>query len=116
MIKLKVFLKLLFSIIFISSLVSCTESGDFYDKSKHKKEEYSETNTAALLLGGLIVAAAASDPDFGGLGGGGRTDYDWDWDYQYGNNRWVCRGIQTGRYAKLSKCAWDVKDDDRWPG
>ena len=42
-------------------------------------------------------------------------DYDWDWDYQPGNRQWVCRGIQTGRYAELSKCAGDAKDDDRWP-
>ena len=43
-------------------------------------------------------------------------DYDWDWDYQPANRQWVCRGIQTGRYAELSNCAWDRKDDDRWPG
>jgi hypothetical protein len=43
-------------------------------------------------------------------------DYDWDWDYQPANRQWVCRGIQTGRYAELSNCAWDAKDDDRWPG
>ena len=42
-------------------------------------------------------------------------DSDWDWDYQPGNRQWVCRGIQTGRYAELSKCVWDAKDDDRWP-
>ena len=65
MIKLKVFLKLLFSIIFISSLVSCTEGGDFYDKTKYKKEEYSETNTAALLLGGPVHDSCDFLPDFG---------------------------------------------------
>ena len=43
------------------------------------------------------------------------ADTDWDWDYQPGNNQWACRGIQTGRYATLSKCAYDTKDDDRWP-
>lgn len=42
-------------------------------------------------------------------------DIDWDWDFQPGNNQWVCRGIQTGQYATLSKCTYDTKDDDRWP-
>jgi hypothetical protein len=49
-------------------------------------------------------------------GGGSPTDYDWDWDYQPVNNRWVCRGIQTGQYAELRNCAYDAKDDNRWPG
>lgn len=44
------------------------------------------------------------------------TDYDWDWDYQPANGQWVCRGIQTGQYAALSNCAYDIKDDNRWPG
>ena len=45
-----------------------------------------------------------------------RTDSDWDWDYQPGNGQWVCRGIQTGQYAALSNCAYDIKDDNRWLG
>ena len=45
-----------------------------------------------------------------------RTDSDWDWDYQPTNRQWVCRGIQTGQYAPASNCAYDVKDDNRWPG
>ena len=44
------------------------------------------------------------------------TDWDWDWDYQPGNGQWVCRGIQTGRYASPDRCAMDLKDDNRWPG
>ena len=43
-------------------------------------------------------------------------DYDWDWDYQPGNGQFVCRGIQTGRYAVLENCRYDRQDDDRWPG
>ena len=45
-----------------------------------------------------------------------RTDYDWDWDYQPANGQWVCRGIQTGRYATADRCAMDIQDDNRWPG
>ena len=45
-----------------------------------------------------------------------RTDTDWDWDYQPANRQWVCRGIQTGRYASPDRCAMDLKDDNRWPG
>ena len=45
-----------------------------------------------------------------------RTDSDWDWDYQPANRQWVCRGIQTGRYASPDRCAMDLKDDNRWPG
>ena len=44
------------------------------------------------------------------------TDWDWDWDYQPANRQWVCRGIQTGRYASPDRCAMDLKDDNRWPG
>ena len=44
------------------------------------------------------------------------TDYDWDWDYQPANGQWVCRGIQTGRYASPDRCAMDLKDYNRWPG
>jgi len=43
------------------------------------------------------------------------SDNDWDWDYQPGNNQWVCRGVDTGQYAELENCAYDVIDDDRWP-
>ena len=42
-------------------------------------------------------------------------DYDWDWDYQPGNRQFVCRGVQTGRYAQSEKCQYDIMDDDRWP-
>jgi len=52
----------------------------------------------------------------GGGGGAAVYDYDWDWDYQPANAQWVCRGIQTGRYANQDNCAYDFKDDDRWPG
>jgi hypothetical protein len=55
-------------------------------------------------------------PPAGNTNNNSSGDYDWDWDYQPANRQWVCRGIQTGRYAELSNCAWDAKDDDRWPG
>ena len=42
-------------------------------------------------------------------------DTDWDWAYNPGNNQWVCRGIETGKYAELENCDEDTPDDDRWP-
>lgn len=42
-------------------------------------------------------------------------DWDWDWDYQPANGQWVCRGVQTGQYALIGNCAYDLKNDDRWP-
>ena len=73
------------------------------------------TVAAAVIIGAAVGAAAAS-------GGGGYSapvrDYDWDWDAfydQYYNLQWRCRGIQTGQFANDSNCAYDYKDDDRWP-
>lgn len=43
-------------------------------------------------------------------------DIDWDWDYFPANGQWRCRGIHTGQFANNSKCRYDFKDDDRWPG
>ena len=37
-------------------------------------------------------------------------DIDWAWDLVL-----HCRGIQTGQFAKLTKCAGKSKNDDRWP-
>ena len=53
--------------------------------------------------------------DAEGFANTSQTDTDHDWDYQPGNNTWACRGVQTGQYADLDNCAYDIKDDDRWP-
>ena len=68
-----------------------------------------------------MIGAAAAAAGGGGGGGGayGASDYDWDWDQfynQYGQLVWACRGIQTGQFAELHHCAYDVKVDTRWPG
>ena len=71
-----------------------------------------------------IIGAAAlidSASKGGGYGSSNRyykpsKDYDWDWDYMPANGQWACRGIQTGRFAETYKCAYDIKDDNRWPG
>lgn len=76
---------------------------------------------AAGIAAGALAYAAAQDG--GGSGGGGtyyapNTDHDWDWDFfydEYGRPTWACRGIQTGRFAELRHCQYDVKDDNRWP-
>jgi len=67
------------------------------------------------IIVGAVYAIAASNGGGGGGGGHAPSDSDWDWDYQPKNGQWACRGIQTGQYAELSKCAGDYKDDDRWP-
>ncbi len=98
-------------------LSGCTHSGEVYDSRKHAKEEYSKGRTAAAVVGTLaavaaVVAVAAND-------GGGYyppTDYDYAWDFQPQNGQWVCRGIQTGRYAYASNCAYDPVHDFTWPG
>ena len=71
----------------------------------------------------IVVAGAAAAVAAAASGGGGYSapvrDVDWDWDAfkdQYSNIQWRCRGIQTGQFAGDSNCAYDVKDDDRWPG
>ena len=102
-------------LLLLFTFLACTKSGEFYDKAKHTKEDFSVTNTVLGVAGAaLAVGAIAAGAKSGG--GGSVTDYDWDWDYQPSNNQWVCRGIQTGQYSELSNCAYDVKDDDRWPG
>jgi len=67
------------------------------------------------IIAGAVYAIAASNGGGGGGGGHAPSDSDWDWDYQPKNGQWACRGIQTGQYAEISKCAGDYKDDDRWP-
>jgi hypothetical protein len=47
------------------------------------------------------------------------ADFDWDWDLQSnvrGEPIWVCRGVQTGEYAEVSRCAFKLQTDLRWPG
>jgi len=46
------------------------------------------------------------------------SDYEWDWDQyynQYGRLVWSCRGVQTGQFAELSRCASKYRTDARWP-
>ena len=101
-------------------LASCTKSGEIYDSTKHAKEDFSVENTILGVLGvGVVVACVAMDTNCAeGLGegnGGAVTDTDWDWDYLPGSGEWRCRGIQTGKFAPDENCAFDIKDDDRWP-
>jgi len=110
------------SLMIFSIMSSCTENGDIYDPKKHKKSEFSAEKTIGLIVGTAIVAVAVSEASAGdadafaeGFANSSQTDTDHDWDYQPGNNTWVCRGVQTGQYADLDNCDYDVKDDDRWP-
>ena len=85
-------------------------------KATTQKTGVDWASTAILVVG---VAAAAAIVSEGGGGGAPAEDYDWDWDAfddQYGYLQWRCRGIQTGRFADNSKCLYDIKDDNRWPG
>jgi hypothetical protein len=87
-------------------------------------------DTALLIVG--VAAAAALVNEAADSGGGypstssnnqdddkpfSKTDFDWDWDgfWNSGSYVWMCRGIQTGRFASNDKCQYDFKDDDRWP-
>lgn len=99
----------------------CTSSGDVYDSEKHKKDDFSWRNTILLGVGvaaviGAAAAAADSNTGYTNSYSGSNEDDDWDWDYQPANGQWVCRGVQTGRYAELENCYGDIQDDDRWPG
>ena len=73
---------------------------------------WADAFAAALVIGavGYAVGESGAAAPYSS-----NTDYDWDWDFQPGNNQWVCRGIQSGQYASLEKCAFDIQDDDRWP-
>ena len=45
-------------------------------------------------------------------------DTDWAWDqfhHSTGSLVWACRGIQTGQFAKHTRCAGKSKNDYRWP-
>jgi hypothetical protein len=47
-----------------------------------------------------------------------KHDTDWAWDqfhHSTGSLVWSCRGIQTGQFAELERCAGKSKNDDRWP-
>lgn len=79
------------------------------------KEGNNIVNGVVVAIAVGAVAAIAASGGGGGGGGDSPTDSDWDWDYQPSNGQWVCRGIQTGQYSQLSNCAYDLKDDDRWP-
>jgi len=49
-------------------LLSCTESGDLYDKDKHSKKDFSaEKTVGALILGAAAVAAVAAGSDNDGF-------------------------------------------------
>lgn len=77
------------------------------------------TVAAVIIVAGVVAAAASAASDGGGGGySAPASDYDWDWDAfndQYYNLQWRCRGIQTGEFADNDNCAFDYKDDDRWP-
>ncbi|MDA7455661.1 hypothetical protein N8844_06385 [Planktomarina temperata] len=49
-------------------LLSCTESGDVYNKNKHTKKDFSaEKTVGAILLGAAAVAAVAAGSDNDGF-------------------------------------------------
>lgn len=104
-----------------SSYCGIWSDGDAYtvfDRGIAIKRGSASRDKRNKILGVVaIVAAGAYLASQSGGGGGGYspTDSDWDWDYQPSNGQWVCRGIQTGQYSQLSNCAYDLKDDDRWP-
>lgn len=92
------------------------------DQMCNQKIQAQRAAIAAGIAAGALAYAATQD---GGGGGGPRsggyapeTDYDWDWDRFYderGQDRWACRGVQTGRFAETWRCQYDLKVDDRWP-
>ena len=93
------------------------DDGDKYIIYKGGKQVDSgsaSARTAGLVAAALVTAAAVAAANSGG-GGAYASDYDWDWDYLPGSGQWRCRGIQTGQFADNSKCAYDIRDDDRWP-
>lgn len=105
-------------IIFVAGffLAACSTTGGIYSENDADNSEFSLANT---LLGVLAVAGAvalANSP--GGGSGYAPTDYDWAWDEfynQYNQLVWSCRGMQTGQFAELDKCAYKVKIDSTWP-
>lgn len=83
-------------------------------KSGNNISEITETTLTVLLVAGAAYAIANSEGSSPGYTST-RSDTDWDWDWQPGNSSWVCRGIDTGQYATLDKCQYDIKNDSRWP-
>ena len=104
-------------ILILSTLIvaGCTSSGEIYDETKHKKEDFSLLNTIGAIGAAAVVINEVYN-NSSAYSSYASSDSDWDWDYQPRNNQWVCRGIQTGQYAELENCAYDAVDDDRWPG
>ena len=46
------------------------------------------------------------------------VDREWAWDQFYhstGSLVWACRGIQTGQFAKKTRCNGKPQNDYRWP-
>ena len=112
--KISIMRKIAFIVAVLLIVSSCTDKGEIYNSSKHSKDEFSAGNSLLLGLGAAIVAAEYCR-NRSCAGGGTSGDYDWDWDYLPGSGQWRCRGIQTGRFAPNSNCAYDELDDDRWP-
>jgi len=94
-----------------------------YECSRIVKESNERAAGAltAVLLGAAIIAVAASS----GGGGGDYVnpyapvhDYDWAWDQffnEYYALVWACRGMQSGQFAALEKCAYKFQNDYTWP-
>ncbi len=84
-----------------------------------KQNEQAATGALVALAAIALVAVARSGS--GGGGGnytGSTTDYAWDWDQFYNDQYqlvWICRGVQTGQFAELSKCYGKFQTDSRWP-
>ena len=82
------------------------------------EEEFSFENTLGAILGvGLVFCAI--DPSCV-VPGAGNSSYSltggpyWDWDI-FPDGQYVCRSIQTGRFAEHYHCDGMPMDDDRWP-
>lgn len=85
-----------------------------------KRSEQRAAAAAALLAVVAVAAIAANSKGGGGSGYAAPAAYDtqWDWDQFYNDSWqlvWACRGVQTGRFAEQSRCAYKVQVDSRWP-
>jgi hypothetical protein len=88
---------------------------DYSQCDKLASDASSKNVTTAVVITAIAALLYAASQESGSANSYTANDYDWDWDYQPANGQWVCRGVQTGQYASLGNCAYDLKNDDRWP-
>ena len=85
-----------------------------------KESNLKTAGVAVAVLGVLAIAAAAKSGGYGGNNyqPNNAADYDWAWDQFYNseyNLVWACRGVQTGQFADVNRCAYKPKNDFTWP-